>query len=394
MFAGANAYAVCLLVVQVAPSERNAKCDVDPGRSAVRVFQCSSAIAPYGKRLRVLTAKKTTFKEKVAAFHVDHFEAVHTLGPVLDGRPEAFYTHGQNEEWQRAWAREQGMPKHTGLEDILLAQIEQHRTEVFYANGGGAPVGTFLKRMPGHVRARICFFAGPVLDRDLGGYLVVNNFPSLLESYGNAGLKTSYLCPAHDPALDSVARCTDRDIDVLFVGTFSRHHLGRTAILEKVAALAGRYSIVYSLLPGRLSRLADTPLGLFGPLRKHRRPEAVRSVMIPAKFGRDYYELLGRSKIVLNAAVDISGNDRGNMRCWEALGAGTLMISDAGRYPQGMVDGETLRTYSSADDVAEIVVEMLAKTEERSRIAATGHDMLRSRYSKSRQWDAIKLLVS
>ncbi len=32
--------------------------------------------------------------------------------------------------------------------------------------------------------------------------------------------------------------------------------------------------------------------------------------------------LLSNAKIVLNGAIDISGEDRGNMRCFEALGSG------------------------------------------------------------------------
>jgi spore maturation protein CgeB len=144
---------------------------------------------------------------------------------------------------------------------------------------------------------------------------------------------------------------------------------------------------------GRMSRVADTPLGLFGPLRRHRRPAAIRAVTTPPVFGMAYYELLGRAKIVLNAAVDISGLDRGNMRCWEALGAGALMVSDAGRYPHGMADRETIRTYQSASEAGDLVTEMLTHDEERQRIALAGHRMVRTEYSKAKQWMALKALA-
>lgn len=359
----------------------------------MRVFQCSDSLPSYAKRLRSLTIHRSDFAGKVAAFHSDRFEAVHTLAPVLEGSPDAFYTHGNNLEWQRAWAKENGLPSSVSLEEILLAQIEDHRTEVFYANGAGAPESRLLRRFPGHVRSRICFFAGPSLDRDLSGYLVVNNFPSLLKRYSEKGLRTAYLAPSHDPILDEFASNTVRDIDVLFVGTFSRHHLRRTAILESVARGVQSSAIVYSILPGRLSRLADTPLGLIGPLRRHRRPASIREISVPAVFGLDYYRLLSRAKIVLNAAVDISGPDRGNMRCWEALGAACLMVSDDGNYPSGMLDGVTIRTYKSANDVASCISAMLANAEAMNTIARAGHEMLRSEYSKSRQWQALTALV-
>jgi spore maturation protein CgeB len=37
------------------------------------------------------------------------------------------------------------------------------------------------------------------------------------------------------------------------------------------------------------------------------------------------------------------------MRCFEALGSGSLLLSDEGNYPEGMRDGQTIATYSSPD---------------------------------------------
>jgi spore maturation protein CgeB len=111
-------------------------------------------------------------------------------------------------------------------------------------------------------------------------------------------------------------------------------------------------------------------------------------------FGRAYYDLLGRTKIVLNGAIDMAGNDRGNMRCWEALGGRTLLLSDAGNYPPGMVDGKTIRTYRSAMHAIELIEESLADCEARHRIANCGYDIIRTRYSKAAQWDRFQRLVA
>ena len=35
------------------------------------------------------------------------------------------------------------------------------------------------------------------------------------------------------------------------------------------------------------------------------------------------------------------------MRCFEALGARSLLLSDQGNYPDGMNNGRTITTYSS-----------------------------------------------
>ena len=181
---------------------------------------------------------------------------------------------------------------------------------------------------------------------------------------------------------------------MLFVGGYSQYHSKRVAVLEAVAALDGKYKVVFALARSRLNRIAETPLGLLGPLRQYCRPERIRAVAQEPVFGRAYYDLLARSKIVLNGAIDMAGNDRGNMRCWEALGARTLLLSDEGNYPAGMVDGETIRTYRSPRHAIELIGDSLGNFEGCRCVAAAGHDMIRTRYSKAAQWASFQRLVA
>ena len=98
----------------------------------MRLFQ-NSALAPsYLARLNQLVPKASGFEQRRRIFLDDRFGALHFLQPVLDGDADAFFTNGNDEILQRQWARENGMRAETSLEDILLAQIEHHRTEVFY----------------------------------------------------------------------------------------------------------------------------------------------------------------------------------------------------------------------------------------------------------------------
>src|SRR5260370_29130546 len=134
----------------------------------------------------------------------------------------------------------------------------------------------------------------------------------------------------------------DRSIDVLFVGGYSRHHTARAKILEQVASLARTRRVMFCLDSSRLTRLAESTIGGLLPLRRHRRPDAIARIAKPPVFGRQLYELIGKSKIVLNGAIDMAGNDRGNMRCFEAIGCCALLLSDAGKYPDGMAAGDNM----------------------------------------------------
>jgi hypothetical protein len=43
------------------------------------------------------------------------------------------------------------------------------------------------------------------------------------------------------------------------------------------------------------------------------------------------------------------------MRCFEAMGCGALLVSDAGNYPEAKTEGVTLQTYASPQQAIEVV---------------------------------------
>jgi spore maturation protein CgeB len=86
------------------------------------------------------------------------------------------------------------------------------------------------------------------------------------------------------------------------------------------------------------------------------------------------------------------GSDRGNMRCFEAMGGGAMLLTDAGNYPAGMEDGKTMRVYRDAADAVEIIKDML-QSEQWRTIAKNGHNMIADKYSKAKQFSQFCNLV-
>ncbi len=360
----------------------------------MRLFQNSGVYPAYLPRLRRLSEGCANFEALVETFLGDRYGAAHFLLPVLNRDPSAFFTNGDDELLQRQWAQEQGMPRSATLETILLAQIEHHRTEVFYNIDPMRYGSDFVRKLPGGVKKSIAWRAAPSPGADFGAYdLVVCNFLGILESYRQHGWHAEYFSPAHDPEMDNYAANTDRPIDVLFVGGYSRHHRRRAEILEAVVRQCKGMNLVFHLDRSRLTRLAESPLGRLLPLSKHRRPQDIRDVTSEPVFGRDLYTALSKAKIVLNGAVDMAGIDRGNMRCFEAMGCGALMVSDQGNYPEGMVDGETMLTYSDPQQVARVIKTALSSPERVVALATKGCQIMRTCYNKELQWGAFQQLV-
>jgi hypothetical protein len=320
--------------------------------------------------------------------------AAHILSPIYEKKEWAFFTNGDDDLVQRIWAREHGISGRASLSDILKAQLEEHRSEVFYNLDITSFERGFAKSLPGCVKKTIAWHAAPLLNAPFTDYdLVICNFPSILRRMQQQGCRTDYFAPAHDPELGACSRREDRPIDVLFVGGYSRHHMRRAEVLETVATLYGQFEVAFHLDRSRLCRIAESPLGYLLPLAKYRRPAVIQKIAREPLFGRDLYELLSSAKIVLNGAIDMAGRDRGNLRCFEALGSGALLLSDDGNYPEGMRDGETLMIYRSPEHAVEQIKYLLSSAEDRTKIARAGQRMVTDVYSKARQWERFERLV-
>src|SRR5262249_51181124 len=185
--------------------------------------------------------------------------AVHILLPVEQRAEWAFLTNGDDIEIQRVWAREHGMNPRASAAEILRAQIEEHRADVFYNLDVTGWSSDFIKTLPGCVKRKIAWHAVQFRNDSFAGYdLVVNNFPSIQQAMRAQGCRTDYFFPAHDPEMDRFASRSERPIDVLFVGGYSRHHQRRAAVLHAVADLAAEVNILYHLDRSRPCALAES----------------------------------------------------------------------------------------------------------------------------------------
>jgi hypothetical protein len=360
----------------------------------MRLFQNSGLYPSYLTRLNRLARDAASFAGRLRIFLDDRSGALHVLQPILDGGADAFFTNADDEILQRHWAREHGLPSKTSPEGILLAQIEHHRTEVFYNLDPVRYPSSFVQKLPGSVRTALCWRAVPSRSVDLTAYgAVLGNFPSIADFWRNQGCRPEPFFPAFDPVMAEYGH-GERPIDVLFVGGYSRHHRERARTLESVAALAQTRHVAFHLDASRLTLLAESAVGRLLPLSKHRRPRAIAEIAKPPVFGRQLYELLGQSKIVLNGAIDIAGQDRGNMRCFEAIGCGALLVSDVGNYPEGMQEGVTMETYASSQQAVDVVARSLEDWPRAQMIASHGRTAMSETYGKSRQWRDFLAIVA
>src|SRR5574341_1346544 len=128
------------------------------------------------------------FAGRRAALVKDRYCAVHYLEPDHASDGDVFLTSNAYPSLQNAWAATNGLSRGIPLNEIMLAQVEAHRSDVFYTQDPAHYGPRFLKRLPGCVRRRVCWQSPPAPPGDLTSYdLVLNNFPASLDAYGEQG---------------------------------------------------------------------------------------------------------------------------------------------------------------------------------------------------------------
>jgi hypothetical protein len=353
----------------------------------MRLFQCTTLYPSYLGRLNQLAATAQTFQERQSIFLADRHGAPHFLSPILAGEENAFQANINDPIHQAMWAAEKGMPASSDPIDILLAQIEHHRAEVFYSMDPVALPNAFLRRLPSCVRRTIAWRAAPTKSAVFNHYdLIISNFPKILATYRSAGCRVALFYPAHDPVMDSYAANEDRPVDIVFVGSFSRHHSTRAKLLKTIAALRGEFNISMYLESSRFTKIVDAPPWSWIPMLPGKTPPVIRATAKQPIFGLDLYKALSSAKIVLNGAIDMSGTERGNIRCFESMGCGCTMLTDRGQYPEGMNDDETMVTYADTSDAVTQARYLLTKDAQSRQIGRQAHRVVALRYSKQRQF--------
>jgi hypothetical protein len=312
---------------------------------------------------------------------------------------EACDIHANNERLQRAWAREHGLrmpvseianPRWQTTEllsavnaplrravrmarpllqlvhgstyprwfhDVLEAQIEFYRPDVLL-NQDMAIDRRFLRAIKPRLRLLVGQHAATRLDEsDWSCYdVVISSFPPTLEFFRRRGIAAELSRLAFEPRVLSESPTTDRPFDVSFVGSFHKVHESRTELLELVAR---HFPELRVWGPGLQS------LGTHSPIRASYQGQA---------WGRQMYQVFGRSKIVLNHHGDVAPSAN-NLRLFEATGMGALLLTDWKENLSEMFEPDKeVIAYRSTEECIQLLSRYLQNDQRRAGIAGAGQE--------------------
>jgi spore maturation protein CgeB len=330
---------------------------------------------------------------------------------------EAWDIHANNEAMQRAWARENGIQvKETDnaprrnfqrlpLEqaplrymkrvvrpllrfvrgqgrpvwfyDILAAQIEQLRPDVLL-NQDMSLSNKFLRAMKQHIGLLVGQHAATCLPQseDWSCYdLVISSFRPTVEFFRKKGIHSAVSRLAFEPNVLSCLPAENRSHGCVFVGSFHSVHRSRTELLETLCA---RFPQMRIWGPG-VSSLSPT--------------SAIRSCYGGQAWGRDMYEILYRSKIVVNHHGDVAPYAN-NLRLFEATGTGALLLTDWKENLWEMFEpGKEVATYRGPEECIEAVSYYLEHEDARASIAHAGQQRTLRDHSYTQRMEELVELV-
>lgn len=277
-------------------------------------------------------------------------------------------------EAQHQWAKENGVNRMIDFvykipylrkylrpdwtREILHAQIMKIKPDVLYCQDVSIPGEEFIrkikKELPLFIIGQISYPTTFTRHFFSPYDLMLTSFPHYLREFKKIGVQAEYFRIGFDTSALEGIKKTKKQYPVTFVGGFSSYHQKSYALMEWVAARTKIDFWGYGY--GTFS--PDSPI------IKNYHGEA---------WGRDMYQILYNSKIVINRHGEVAKNSANNMRLYEATGVGSMLITD---YKDNLKDmfilGKEIETYRTKEELLEKIRYYSAHEPERKSIALAG----------------------
>ncbi len=280
---------------------------------------------------------------------------------------------------QFAWAKEHHLPIHQNkildrlrqlpyvykligrsnwIDQIVLAQVAAYHPDVVYLQDLSVLSPKTLRQL----KTSGCLLVGqiacplPSIANLREFDLILTSFPHYVTMFNQMGIRSEYFKIGFESRLLKAIPKQARVYDVTFIGSFSPYHLSGTKVLETVA----RHVPIHVWGQG-LEFLSPR-----SPLRKHYHGEA---------WGRDMYQILASSKIVINRHISSALNNANNMRLYESTGMEAMLITDTKSNLSKLFKvGKELVSYKDSQDLIGSLQYYLENPAKRTSIAQAGQE--------------------
>lgn len=260
---------------------------------------------------------------------------------------------------------------------VLLEQVAAAQPDVIVVQDLNLVPLAFARKLRKHTQLLVGEIASPLPPKQyFTGYdIILSALPSIVEQARQWGMRSEYVPLGFDARWAAAPDSRVRDIDAVFVGSFSRHQPQTIPMLQAVARE----------VPG---------LRIYGPASQELIAEAgLQRNYVGEAWGREMFEVLSRSKIVVNRHGTVSGDYAVNMRMFEATGSGAALVTEAkSNLAELFEPGVEVEPYDSYSDVGATVARLLNEPSRLNHMAEAGFRRTAETHSYSKRAETIEAL--
>ena len=240
---------------------------------------------------------------------------------------------------------------------ILLQQVKDIRPDVLFVQDINAVPPSLVRHLKKYAGTVIGEIASPLppnafvtcYDR------IVSALPSIVEKAQAIGVRSTFLPLGFDARWATHSDTKTREIDAVFVGSFTRLQPTTAPLLRAIAEAIPGFRVYGTAKPDVLEA-AGLANNYHGPV-----------------WGSEMFSVLGNSKIVVNRHGTVAGPYAVNMRMYETTGSGAALVTESKSNLQDLFNvGTEVMAYNNIDEAVDTAVSLLADPDRLAALARAG----------------------
>ena len=285
---------------------------------------------------------------------------------------------------------ETGDPSFPDFVDIVAEQIRYYRPDVILNGYLYDFDSRFLRSVSDHYRIAVGQHAASLPQSDFSEYdAIISSLPNQVAYFKQHGVASYLVKLAFDARLLPRLPPREKRYGLIFAGSISADHklradslraLGKSVLVDVFGTVPDEFMPPRSGL-GRIWR----PLG--GKAKS-------KITLHPALWGMEMYKTMSESRIVFNRHIDAAGPYANNLRLYEAVGSGALLLTD---WKQNMDEiftpGRECVTYRDTAECVEQAKYYLQNDAEREEIAQAGRRHLLAEHTYEHRVDELLQII-
>lgn len=281
---------------------------------------------------------------------------------------------------QSRWCRDHGVkivktsdPSVPDFVDIVAEQVRYYRPDVILSGYLYDFDSRFLRSVSDHYQIAVGQHAASLPQSDVSEYdAIISSLPNQVAYFKAHGVASYLVKLAFDARLLPRLTPTEKRYGLIFAGSISPDHKLRA---ESLRALGESVPVdIFGTVPEEFTQ----PRSWLGRIRQSLLGKPKSKITLhPALWGMEMYRVMSESRIVFNRHIDAAGPYANNLRLYEAVGSGSLLLTD---WKQNMDEiftpGRECVTYRDTAECVEQAKYYLQNDAEREAIAQAGRRRL------------------